>query len=170
MLQHRLVMECGLGRLLEPHEIVHHRNGERTDNRAENLEVLDQRTHGLEHAEESRALQRAPLRRGQVRKALRGRTTKAAAEILGVHHQTLRNRFEELLQKRRSPGGKFPDDFVERVRAVAADPNVGTARARRDLGVAAATLRACCRIHGIQWTSAPTGRPSRARSESDVKR
>lgn len=43
ILEHRLMMEDHLGRYLEEWELVHHRNGDRGDNRLDNLELMDGR-------------------------------------------------------------------------------------------------------------------------------
>lgn len=46
---HRVLAENRLGRLLEPNEHVHHRDGDKTNDRPDNLEVLLASAHAREH-------------------------------------------------------------------------------------------------------------------------
>lgn len=49
VLYHRLIIENLLGRILNSNEVVHHRNGNKKDNRVENLELFINSEHSKLH-------------------------------------------------------------------------------------------------------------------------
>lgn len=64
-LQHRLVMEQKIGRYLTKEEVVHHINGEKIDNRPENLFLTTHHWHGTHHraTPEARKMQSETMKR-----------------------------------------------------------------------------------------------------------
>lgn len=83
ILEYRLIAEKKIGRRLMSNEIVHHINGDVTDNRAENLEIMTQAEHASIH---SRKL--TPIEVWAIRQTS-GVTNRKLATQYGVSDRTI---------------------------------------------------------------------------------
>lgn len=94
--QHRVVAERLLGRPLLPSEQVHHLNGVKDDNRPENLEVVDRRTHLVQHWQEGHYSSRVELQTAPHRPCA------GCGEVAKIHGQDLCRRcYMRAAQRRR---------------------------------------------------------------------
>lgn len=87
--EHRLVMEVELGRYLTPDEIIHHINRDKSDNRPENLEVVDMAEHRRIHNIEDKIYE-SKYDLELIRELyLEGYSTRKIAEIIGIGKSTV---------------------------------------------------------------------------------
>jgi len=87
VLQHRLVMECFLGRFLSGIEAVHHLNGNKQDNRIENLELLESQSAHMIREHQKRSHLHNPSTVELVRKA--ASDPKSRISDLPISHATV---------------------------------------------------------------------------------
>ena len=58
--EHRLIVEGVIGRFLTPDEVVHHVDGDKKNNKPENLQVMSSGEHLKLHSERKKGIKRGP--------------------------------------------------------------------------------------------------------------
>lgn len=144
--EHRFVMEQVLGRRLNPKELIHHKNGNRQDNRASNLEIVDPSNHRIIH-------NTVPMPPGHVMKmwyTVEQLTLVQIAERVGCHYTTVAANLKRLGVKMRKSNDlrmvQFPPNLVERyqsqsLRELAASIGCSVAAVRDALARRGAKIR-----------------------------
>jgi hypothetical protein len=77
--EHRLVMEAYIGRKLSSDEVVHHINGDKADNRVENLVIMTRSEHTKLHFPE--AVPATPETKERLSKLYKGKPNKSLAKF-----------------------------------------------------------------------------------------
>ena len=148
--QHRLVVERSLGRYLTDEEQIHHIDRVKNHNAIENLLVCTRSEHMRIH----RQWNRSPLTADLVSKALQENgTLKKAAAFLGVHTQTVRNNFPDIVApyKRKSPTNIDDPKVIALVIQCANNPDLGYRETANLTGISYQTVERICSRRNIPW-------------------
>ncbi len=163
--EHRFVMEQELGRRLAKGELVHHKNRNKQDNNAENLQVVSVGEHRILH---STALPPIDvLRKWYVDEKM---TLNEIAEIVGCYCSTVGNRLRRHgVQIRKSNDLRkvwFPDDLAEQyqtksLRELAREHSCSVAAVRDALTRLGVPMRKSRKrdSHGVLLRPQPTSTP-----------
>ena len=84
--ENRYIMEQYLGHLFPSSEHVHHRNGDKQDNRLENLELLLKRIHHRKHGAPPKFIRTADMRR-HMSEAKRGKPSSLKGCKISLEHR-----------------------------------------------------------------------------------
>ena len=123
------------------------------NNSLENLSVLSRSEHMAVHQESRRLKKYPPLTAEIVRAELQKGGLKAAARALGCNQQTIRNNFPDLVQpyKRKSPAILDDPKWVEQLRSLAANPDIGYREAASSLGISYDSICHILKRNNIEW-------------------